>query len=57
MTRQFGGTARCCRASIYADPHPAICPPEANSEYSLLREDINLDDYMGMLSDACRYTM
>jgi hypothetical protein len=27
------------------------------TEYSLLREDIDLDDYVGMLSGACRYIM
>jgi amidase len=54
VTRQFG--ALMDRYDALLTPTLAICVPEANGPYSLLRDE-ELDPWVNRLADACRYTM
>lgn len=54
VTRQFG--ALMDRYDVLLTPTLAIRVPTANGPYSLLRDE-DLDDWVGRLADACRYTM
>jgi amidase len=55
VTRQFG--AFLSGYDILLTPTLAVRTPMANGEFSLLREDIDLESYVDLLSDACRYLM
>jgi len=55
VTRQFG--AFLADYDILLTPTLAIRTPLANGPYSLLRTDIELDDYVTLLAGACRYMM
>jgi amidase len=55
VTREFGRVMT--RHDVLLTPTLAIRAPLANGPYSLLREDIALDDWIGLLCDACRFTM
>lgn len=54
LTRQYG--ALMDRYDALLTPTLAIRVPAANGPYSLLRDE-DLDDWVGRLADACRYTM
>jgi len=54
-TRAFGRLME--RYDILLTPTLAIRVPQANGPYSLLREDNDLDGWVNLLADACRYTM
>lgn len=54
VTRQFG--ALMDRYDVLLTPTLAIRVPAANGPYSLLRDE-DLDDWIGRLADACRFTM
>ncbi|MGE0418167.1 MAG: amidase [Acetobacteraceae bacterium] len=54
VTRQFGALME--RYDALLTPTLAIRVPTANGSYSLLRDE-DLDDWVGRLADACRYTM
>ncbi len=54
VTRQFGALME--RYDALLTPTLAIRVPAANGPYSLLRDE-DLDDWVGRLADACRYTM
>lgn len=55
VTRQFG--AFMSGYDILLTPTLAVRTPMANGEYSLLRQDIDLDTYVDLLAGACRYLM
>ncbi len=55
VTRQFG--AFLAKYDVLLTPTLAIRTPMANGELSLLRTDLDLDGYVDLLSDACRYLM
>jgi amidase len=54
VTRQWG--ALFDRIDVLLTPTLAIRVPAANGPYSLLRDE-DLDDWVGRLTDACRFTM
>ena len=54
VTRQWG--AFLDRYDVLLTPVAAIRAPRANGPYSLLRDE-SLDDWLGRLVDACRFTM
>ncbi len=54
VTRQFG--AFMARWDMLLTPTLAIRVPAANGPYSLLRDE-SLDDWVGRLTDSCRFTM
>jgi amidase len=55
VTRQFG--AFLANYDVLLTPTLAVRTPTANGPYSLLRTDIELDDYVTLLAGACRYMM
>ena len=55
VTRAFGRLME--RYDVLLTPTLAIRVPAANGPYSLLRDDIELDAYVELLMDACRFTM
>ena len=54
VTRQFG--ALMDQYDVLLTPALAVRVPMANGPYSLLRDE-DIDDWVGRLADACRYTM
>jgi amidase len=54
LTRQWG--AFLDRYDVLLTPTLAVRVPAANGPYSLLRDE-SLDDWVGRLTDACRFTM
>lgn len=54
LTRQWG--AFLDRYDVLLTPTLAVRVPTANGPYSLLRDE-SLDDWVGRLTDACRFTM
>ncbi len=54
LTRQWGAFME--QYDVLLTPTLAIRVPTANGPYSLLRDE-DLDDWIGRLTDACRFTM
>jgi len=54
LTRQWGAFLE--RYDVLLTPTLAVRVPAANGPYSLLRDE-SLDDWVGRLTDACRFTM
>jgi amidase len=55
VTRAFGTLME--QYDVLLTPTLAIRVPEANGPYSLMRDDIELDKWVELLMDACRFTM